>query len=169
MTNKQVTINLLSSHQLQEQMKPEEIETIFHGKPTDADILTVVTKQGIRHFCDEVEFVTDGEQPVQDGTEPFNTEGLRWHPMSDPMLPWKDKLRKFFLKKDYPKMVDVRPDNDTIVITKYSDDSHYEIVEYANRTWVTELDFPVKPSHWAYVPQKVVNLADSIIKQIKED
>ena len=88
MTNKQVTINLLSSHQLQEQMKPEEIETIFHGKPTDADILTVVTKQGIRHFCDEVEFVTDGEQPVQDGTEPFNTDGLRWHPMSDPMLPW---------------------------------------------------------------------------------
>ena len=88
MENKQVTINLLSSHQLQEQMKPEEIETVFHGKPTDADILTVVTKQGIRHFCDEVEFVTDGEQPVQDGTEPFNTEGLRWHPMSDPMLPW---------------------------------------------------------------------------------
>ena len=88
MENKQVTINLLSSHQLQVQMKPEEIETIFHGKPTDADILTVVTKQGIRHFCDEVEVVTDGEQPVQDGTEPFNTEGLRWHPMSDPMLPW---------------------------------------------------------------------------------
>ena len=73
------------------------------------------------------------------------------------------------VKKDYPKMVDVRPDNDTIVITKYNDDSHYEIVEYANRTWVTELDFPVKPSHWAYVPQKVVNLADSIIKQKQED
>ena len=39
----------------------------------------------------------------------------------------------------------------------------------ANRTWVTELDFPVKPSHWAYVPQKVVNLADSIIRQKQED
>lgn len=33
-----------------------------------------------------------------------------------------------------------------------------------NCTWVTELDFPIKPSHWAYVPQKVVNLADCIIK-----
>lgn len=88
MKEQKVTINLLSSHQLQEQMKPEEIGTIFHGKPTDLDILTVVTKQGIRYFCDEVEFVTDGEQPVQDGTEPFDTDGLRWHPMSDEMLPW---------------------------------------------------------------------------------
>lgn len=87
MTEQKVTINLLSSHQLQEQMKPEEIETIYQGKPTDADILTVVTKKGIKHFCDEVEFVTDDE-PMQDGTEPFNTDGLCWHPMSDPMLPW---------------------------------------------------------------------------------
>lgn len=86
MKEQKVTINLLSSHHLQEQMKPEEIETIYHGKPTDADILTVVTKKGIKHFCDEVEFVTHGDQPVQDGTEPFDTEGLRWHPMSDEML-----------------------------------------------------------------------------------
>lgn len=91
---------------------------------------------------------------------------LEWQPMERPYVPtWKDKLRKLFLKKDYPKTVDVRPDNDTIVITKYSDDSHYEIVEYANRIWVTELSFPLKPSHWAYVPQKVVNLADSIIRE----
>ena len=75
MNNKQVTINLLSSHQLQEQMKPEEIETIYHGKPTDADILTVVTTKGIKHFCDEVEFVTDSEETMQDGTEPFNSRG----------------------------------------------------------------------------------------------
>ena len=66
---------MLSSHQLQEQMKPEEIETIYHGKPTDADILTVVTTKGIKHFCDEVEFVTDSEETMQDGTEPFNSRG----------------------------------------------------------------------------------------------
>jgi hypothetical protein len=95
---------------------------------------------------------------------------LKWQPMERPYVPtWKDKLRKFFLKKDYPKMVDVRPDDNTIVITKYGDDANYEIVEYANRRWVTDFIFPVKPSHWAYVPQKVMNLADSIIKQKQED
>lgn len=88
MAEQKVTINLLSSHQLHDQMTPQEIDTIFYGKPTDEDILTVVTKKGIRLFCDEVEFVTDGDEPVQDGTEPFNTEGLRWHPMSDEMPPW---------------------------------------------------------------------------------
>ena len=55
MKEQKVIINLLSSHQLQEQMKPEEIETIYHGKPTDSDILTVETKKGIKHFCDEVD------------------------------------------------------------------------------------------------------------------
>ena len=84
--------------------------------------------------------------------------------MERPYVPtWKDKLRKFFLKKDYPKMVDVRPDNDTIVITKYSDDSHYEIVEYANRTWVTEYCFPLKPTQWAYIPKFVMDIVDGII------
>ena len=88
MTERKVTVNLLSSHELQERMKPEEIDTIYHGKPADSDILVVVTNKGIRHFCDEVEFTTDGEIPVQDGTEPFDAEGLRWHPMSEEMLPW---------------------------------------------------------------------------------
>lgn len=88
MDKRETIINLLSMHQLQEQMKPEEIESIYHCKPTDPDILTVMDTKGIKHFCDEVEFVTDGEEPVQDGTEPFNTDGLRWHPMSEEMLPW---------------------------------------------------------------------------------
>ena len=137
-------------------------------------------------ICVGIKFVDDESGEVirykhgDFGTYPSQTKidadwrlqdlALEWQPMERPYVPtWKDKLRKFFLKKDYPKMVNVRPDDDTIVITKYSDDSHYEIVEYANRTWVTELSFPVKPSHWAYVPQKVVNLADSIIKEKEKE
>ena len=49
-------LNLLHCHELCEQMTTEEIESIFVGKPTDPDILTVVTKNGTRHFCDEVKF-----------------------------------------------------------------------------------------------------------------
>jgi hypothetical protein len=95
---------------------------------------------------------------------------LEWQPMERPYVPtWKDKLRKFFLKKDYPKTIDVRPDNDTIVITKYSDDSHYEIVEYANRTWVTEYCFPLKPTQWAYIPKYVLEIVEDIINKNKEE
>lgn len=137
-------------------------------------------------ICVGIKFVDDESGEVirykhgDFGTYPSQTKidadwrlqdlALEWQPMERPYVPtWKDKLRKFFLKKDYPTMVDVRPDDNTIVITKYSDDAHYEIVEYANRRWVTALSFPAKPSRWAYVPQKVVNLADSIIRQKRED
>lgn len=92
MAKNEITINLLSSHELQEQLKPGEIDTIFHGKPTDADILTVVMKTGIRHFCDEVQFVTDGEEPKPTGLEPFDTEGLRWHTMDERPMPWHTLL-----------------------------------------------------------------------------
>ncbi len=115
------------------------------------------------------DFCTYPETTKVDADWPLTDLALEWQPMERLYVPtWKDKLRKFFLKKDYPTMVDVRPDDNTIVITKYGDDAHFEIVEYAKRRWITGLSFPVKPSHWAYVPQKVINLADSIIKQKQE-
>ena len=115
------------------------------------------------------DFYTRANETKIDGEWYIPSLGLDWQPMERPYVPtWKDKLRKFFLKKDYPKMVDVRPDNDTIVITKYSDDSHYEIVEYANRTWVTEYCFPLKPTQWAYIPKFVMDIVDGIINN-KED
>ena len=92
--------------------------------------------------------------------------GFDWQPMERPYVPtWKDKLRKFFLKKDYPEKVDVRPDDHTIVIAKYNDDSHYEIVEYAHSTWVTEYCFPLKPTQWAYIPKYIMEIVDRIIEE----
>lgn len=111
------------------------------------------------------DFYTRANETKIDGEWYIPSLGLDWQPMERPYVPtWKDKLRKFCLKKDYPKMVDVRPDDDTIVITKYSDDSHYEIVEYANRTWVTEYCFPLMPTQWAYIPKFVMDIVEGIIK-----
>lgn len=114
-------------------------------------------------------FYTRANDTKVDGEWYIPSMGLDWQPMERPYVPtWKDKLRKFFLKKDYPKTVDVRPDNDTIVITKYGDDSHYEIVEYASRTWVTMYCFPLKPTQWAYIPKYVMDIVDGIINKKEE-
>lgn len=115
------------------------------------------------------DFYTHANTTKIDGEWYIPSMGLDWQPMERPYVPtWKDKLRKFILKKDYPKMVDVRPDDDTIVITKYRDDSHYEIVEYSDRTWVTEYCFPLMPTQWAYIPKFVMDIVEGIIKN-KED
>ena len=37
-----------------------------------------------------------------------------------------------------------RPTRPTLLLCEY-DSGHYEVVEYADKTWVTELCFPVKP------------------------
>lgn len=112
------------------------------------------------------DFYTRTDITKIDGEWYIPSLGFDWQPMERPYVPtWKDKLRKFFLKKDYPEKVDVRPDDDTIVIAKYNDDSHYEIVEYAHRTWVTEYCFPLKPTQWAYIPKYIMEIVDRIIEE----
>lgn len=43
--------------------------------------------------------------------------------------------------EDYP-----RPTRTTLLLCDYK--GHYEVVEYAHKTWVTELCFPVKPTRY---------------------
>lgn len=88
---------------------------------------------------------------------------LLWNKLTAKYNPTlKDKVKKFFLHNDYPKEIDVRPDNNSLAIAQYNigDDVHYEMIEYHGRTWVTELCFPVKPTFWAYVPKNCVNEAE---------
>lgn len=58
--------------------------------------------------------------------------------------------------------IDVRPEDNSLVIAQYNIGSgvHYEIVEYNNRCWVTNLCFPVKPNFWAYVPRECITEAE---------
>ena len=44
--------------------------------------------------------------------------------------------------EDYP-----RPTCPTLLLCDYGT-GHYEVVEYAHKTWTTELCFPVKPTHY---------------------
>lgn len=44
--------------------------------------------------------------------------------------------------EDYP-----RPTRPTLLLCEYNS-GHYEVVEYADKTWVTELCFPVKPTRY---------------------
>lgn len=44
--------------------------------------------------------------------------------------------------KDYP-----RPTRPALLLCKYGS-GHYEVAEYENKTWTTELCFPVKPIHY---------------------
>lgn len=88
---------------------------------------------------------------------------LLWNKLTAKYTPTlNDKLKKFFLHKDYPKEIEVRPSDNSLVIAQYNigSDIHYEIVEYHNRIWVTKLCFPVVPTFWAYVPKKCVNKAE---------
>ena len=45
----------------------------------------------------------------------------------------------WFSVEDYP-----RPTRPALLLCEYSS-GHYEVVEYSNKTWVTEFCFPVKP------------------------
>lgn len=141
----------------------------WHAKGINVGIKFVDEESGDVIRYTHGDFSTYPSQTKIDGDWRLQDLSLEWQPMKRPYVPtWKDKLRKLLLKKDYPNMVDVRPDDNTIVITKYADGAHYEIVEYANRVWVTDLYFPVEPSQWAYLPQEVMTLADSIVKQKQE-
>ena len=93
----------------------------------------------------------------------LNDFTLLWNCLTAKYVPsLKDKLKKFFLHKDYPKEIDVRPNCNTLVLAQYNigTDVHYEMVEYNNRCWVTELYFPVKPTFWAYVPRECIIKAE---------
>ena len=46
---------LLSHHDETGIFPLKKVDRVFEGKPSDPDILTVVLKDGQRHFCDEVE------------------------------------------------------------------------------------------------------------------
>lgn len=100
----------------------------------------------------------------------LNSFTLLWNKLTAKYNPTlKDKVKKFFLHKDYPKEIDVRPDNNSLAIAQYDtgDDVHYEMIEYHGRTWVTELCFPVKPTFWAYVPKECVDKAELLNVKIK--
>jgi hypothetical protein len=47
-------LELKSSHEVIETVSVEDVDSIFQGKPTDPDILTVIMKDGKRLYCDEV-------------------------------------------------------------------------------------------------------------------
>lgn len=48
----------------------------------------------------------------------------------------------WFPVEDYP-----RPTRPTLLLCEYNSE-HYEVVKYADKTWVTELCFPVKPTRY---------------------
>ena len=94
----------------------------------------------------------------------LNSFTLLWNSLVAECKPTlKDRLKKFFLHKEYPKEADIRPENNTLVIARYdigTTDVHYEMVEYNDRRWITNLSFPVKPDFWAYVPRECINEAE---------
>ena len=47
-------LELKSCHEVVDTVYVAEVNSIFYGKPTDPDILTVVIKDGKRLYCDEV-------------------------------------------------------------------------------------------------------------------
>lgn len=95
----------------------------------------------------------------------LNSFPLEWNSLEKPYIPtFKEKLLKKLWHKNYSKTVDVRPKDDTIVIMNYSND-HYEVAEYNDRCWITDLSFPCKPDTWAYMPEECIKLAKESIKQ----
>lgn len=90
----------------------------------------------------------------------FDELHLDWQPMEKPYVPTtKDKLLKFLFKKEYPKTIENRPKDKTLVITNYGD-NFYELAEFDNHYWVTKLYFPILPTQWAYIPQEIIKLSN---------
>lgn len=83
---KRTTLNLFRNGELQEQLQPEEVGNIKQGPA--GYMLAVETTKGILHYCNEVTFQTHSDEPERTENIPFDTTGLQWHPMSEPMLPW---------------------------------------------------------------------------------
>ena len=93
----------------------------------------------------------------------FDKLCLEWVDFIQPYKPTlKDKFCKWVFKKDFPQTIKVRPLDGTLVITSY-DDEHYEMVEYNNKRWITELCFPCEPDKWAYVPEECIKAAHKYI------
>ena len=49
-----IKLELKSSHEVIDTVNASDVDSIFHGKPTDPDILAVLMKDGKRLYCDEV-------------------------------------------------------------------------------------------------------------------
>lgn len=60
-------LELKSSHEVIDTVNMTEVDSIFQGKPTDPDILTVMMKDGTRLYCDEV--CPLQEEPVSEDLE----------------------------------------------------------------------------------------------------
>lgn len=61
-------LELKSSHEVVYTVDVADVDSIFHGKPIDPDILTVVMKDGKRLYCDEVCPIDSlQEKPVRNG------------------------------------------------------------------------------------------------------
>lgn len=71
-------LELKSSHEVIDTVDAAEIESIFQGKPTDPDILTVLMKDGKRLYCDEV-CPVDSLQEEKD----LNVNSLTWEDIKE--------------------------------------------------------------------------------------
>lgn len=92
---------------------------------------------------------------------------LKWNATEQENKPTlKDKLLKLLFRKDYPNTVQVRPNDNSIVLAKYDRIDHYEIAEYGKNSWTTEFTFPVMPSHFAYIPN-IIEMAERCHNQHK--
>lgn len=67
-----------------------------------------------------------------------------------------EQMKYQLFKKEYPKYKENRPKDNSVVIAKYLNGEHYEVIEYDNHTWITELSFPVKPDGFAYIPESIL-------------
>lgn len=97
------------------------------------------------------------------------------HWLSEPMLEWDldsldlkfedieieykptlfERIKKVLFKKDYPKYATHRPADKSIVIAEYNGGKFYEIIEYNNKCWITELCTYMKPERFAYLPENI--------------
>lgn len=66
-----------------------------------------------------------------------------------------ERIMKVLFRKDYPKYVEHRPKCNSLVIAEYNGGDFYEMVEYGNKTWVTELCTYMKPERFAYLPENI--------------
>lgn len=66
-----------------------------------------------------------------------------------------ERIKKMLFKKDYPKYATHRPADKSIVIAEYNGGEFYEMVEYNNKRWITELCSYMKPERFAYLPEGI--------------
>lgn len=94
---------------------------------------------------------------------------LEWNATTQEYRPTlKDKLLKLLFRKDYPNTVQVRPNDNSIVLVKYDGIDYYEIAEYDKNSWTTEYFSPVMPSHFAYIPN-IIEMTERCHDQHKKN